>query len=43
MIGPTDVVLAVVLYVVTGLGVTVGFHRGLTRHGFAPAPGWAWR
>ncbi|WP_416965478.1 acyl-CoA desaturase [Streptomyces sp. Agncl-13] len=32
LIHPVDVVLAAVLYTVTGLGVTVGFHRGLT-HG----------
>jgi stearoyl-CoA desaturase (delta-9 desaturase) len=30
----TDLVLAVVLYVVTGLGVTIGFHRGLTHGSF---------
>src|SRR5207342_1528583 len=29
-----DVVLAVVLYVVTGFGVTLGFHRGLTHRSF---------
>ncbi|SED98151.1 stearoyl-CoA desaturase (delta-9 desaturase) [Streptomyces sp. 2231.1] len=32
LIHPVDVLLAAVLYTVTGLGVTVGFHRGLT-HG----------
>ncbi|MDV9171060.1 acyl-CoA desaturase [Streptomyces sp. W16] len=32
LIHPVDIVLAVVLYTITGLGVTVGFHRGLT-HG----------
>ncbi|MER5886709.1 acyl-CoA desaturase [Streptomyces sp. NPDC001941] len=30
----SDVLLALVLYVVTGLGVTIGFHRGLTHGGF---------
>jgi stearoyl-CoA desaturase (delta-9 desaturase) len=30
-----DVVLALILYVVTGLGVTLGFHRGLTHRSFA--------
>jgi stearoyl-CoA desaturase (delta-9 desaturase) len=30
LIHPVDIVLAAVLYTVTGLGVTVGFHRGLT-------------
>ncbi|MDG4862678.1 acyl-CoA desaturase [Streptomyces sp. T-3] len=34
LIHTTDVVLALVLYTVTGLGVTVGFHRGLTHGGF---------
>ncbi|MFF5144847.1 acyl-CoA desaturase [Streptomyces sp. NPDC013157] len=32
VIHPVDVLLAALLYAVTGLGVTVGFHRGLT-HG----------
>ncbi|MEV0480106.1 acyl-CoA desaturase [Streptomyces sp. NPDC050508] len=32
LIHPVDIVLAAVLYTITGLGVTVGFHRGLT-HG----------
>ncbi|MFF1692636.1 acyl-CoA desaturase [Streptomyces sp. NPDC058257] len=32
LIHPGDIVLGVALYVLTGLGVTVGFHRGLT-HG----------
>ncbi|WP_329395499.1 acyl-CoA desaturase [Streptomyces melanogenes] len=32
LVHPADVLLAVGLYTVTGLGVTVGFHRGLT-HG----------
>ncbi|MEV0735141.1 acyl-CoA desaturase [Streptomyces sp. NPDC050549] len=32
LVHPVDIVLAVVLYTITGLGVTVGFHRGLT-HG----------
>ncbi|WP_280671107.1 MULTISPECIES: acyl-CoA desaturase [unclassified Kitasatospora] len=39
LIGPLDVVLAVVLYTITGLGVTVGFHRGLTHHSFVPTRG----
>jgi stearoyl-CoA desaturase (delta-9 desaturase) len=30
----SDIVLAVVLYTITGLGVTVGFHRGLTHGGY---------
>ena len=32
----TDVVVGVVLYVVTGFGITVGFHRLFTHRGFAP-------
>ncbi|MGW0735007.1 acyl-CoA desaturase [Streptomyces sp. NPDC002851] len=34
LIHPTDIVLALVLYTITGLGVTVGFHRGLTHGGY---------
>ncbi|WP_370095719.1 acyl-CoA desaturase [Streptacidiphilus sp. MAP12-20] len=34
LIGPVDVALAVMLYAVTCLGVTVGFHRCLTHHSF---------
>ena len=30
----TDLVLAAVFYVITGFGVTIGFHRGLTHRGF---------
>nr|WP_305778246.1 acyl-CoA desaturase [Kitasatospora sp. MMS16-BH015] len=37
LIGPTDIALALLFYTVTGLGVTVGFHRGLTHHSFVPA------
>jgi stearoyl-CoA desaturase (Delta-9 desaturase) len=33
-----DVLLAVVFYLVTGLGVTVGFHRLLTHRSFTAAP-----
>ncbi len=32
----TDVVIALVFYVVTGFGITVGFHRLFTHRGFAP-------
>ncbi len=32
----TDVVTALALYVVTGFGITVGFHRLFTHRGFAP-------
>ncbi|GAA1934390.1 acyl-CoA desaturase [Streptomyces durmitorensis] len=34
LIHPADVLLALVLYMVTGFGVTVGFHRGLTHGGY---------
>ncbi|WJV47210.1 acyl-CoA desaturase [Streptomyces flavofungini] len=34
LIHPADLVLALVLYPLTGLGVTVGFHRGLTHGGY---------
>jgi len=32
----TDVVIGLALYVVTGFGITVGFHRLFTHRGFAP-------
>ncbi|MEV7797237.1 acyl-CoA desaturase [Streptomyces sp. NPDC087512] len=34
LIHPADIVLPLVLYTITGLGVTVGFHRGLTHGGY---------
>ncbi|MGW1211865.1 acyl-CoA desaturase [Streptomyces sp. NPDC002499] len=34
LIHPVDIVLAAVLYTITCLGVTVGFHRGLTHGGY---------
>jgi len=34
LIHPADIVLAAVLYTITCLGVTVGFHRGLTHGGY---------
>ncbi|MGD0880731.1 MAG: fatty acid desaturase [Acidimicrobiales bacterium] len=36
VIDATDVAIALVLYLVTGFGVTVGFHRLFTHRGFAP-------
>ncbi|GGU59416.1 stearoyl-CoA desaturase [Streptomyces albospinus] len=33
-----DLLLALVFYVVTGLGVTIGFHRGLTHGSYTAAP-----
>src|SRR6202044_870487 len=35
----TDILLAVLFYVITGLGVTVGFHRLLTHRRFTAVPG----
>jgi stearoyl-CoA desaturase (delta-9 desaturase) len=35
----SDVLLAVLFYLVTGLGVTVGFHRLFTHRSFTAAPG----
>jgi stearoyl-CoA desaturase (delta-9 desaturase) len=37
----TDLLLAVILYVLTGLGVTAGFHRLLTHASFTARPGCA--
>lgn len=34
----TDLVLLAVFYVVSGLGVTIGFHRGLTHGSYTAAP-----
>jgi stearoyl-CoA desaturase (delta-9 desaturase) len=34
LIHPVDILLAVVLYTITGLGITVGFHRGLTHNSY---------
>jgi stearoyl-CoA desaturase (Delta-9 desaturase) len=34
LVGPTDLALLVVLYVATGMGITVGFHRLLTHRSF---------
>jgi stearoyl-CoA desaturase (delta-9 desaturase) len=38
VIGPADILIAAALYVFTGLGVTAGFHRGLTHRSFTAAP-----
>jgi stearoyl-CoA desaturase (Delta-9 desaturase) len=37
-IGLTDILLALACYVVTGLGVSIGFHRLLTHRSFTAAP-----
>jgi stearoyl-CoA desaturase (Delta-9 desaturase) len=37
-VGLTDIVLALVFYMITGLGVTVGFHRLLTHGSFTAGP-----
>src|SRR5437660_9831207 len=34
----SDLVLLVTIYILTGLGVTVGFHRMLTHRSFRPHP-----
>jgi len=34
----TDILLAAAFYLVTGLGVTIGFHRLLTHRSFTAAP-----
>jgi stearoyl-CoA desaturase (delta-9 desaturase) len=38
-VGLTDIWLAIALYLMTGLGVTVGFHRLLTHRSFTAVPG----
>jgi stearoyl-CoA desaturase (delta-9 desaturase) len=35
LLGPADVVIAVVLYLITGFGITIGYHRLLTHRSFA--------
>src|ERR1700731_753153 len=37
-VGLTDVLLALAFYIITGLGVTIGFHRLLTHRACTPAP-----
>ncbi|CAM5389916.1 Acyl-CoA desaturase OS=Streptomyces alboniger OX=132473 GN=CP975_14395 PE=4 SV=1 [Streptomyces alboniger] len=37
LIGPVDIVLSAVFYAITGFGVTVGFHRGLTHSSYRAA------
>lgn len=37
-LGPLDVALFVVMYVITGLGITVGFHRLFTHRSFKTTP-----
>ncbi len=37
-VGPRDLAIMTVLYVLTGLGITVGFHRLLTHRSFKAAP-----
>src|SRR5215210_3367177 len=38
LIGPSDVIVFAVMYVVCGLGVTVGYHRMLTHRAFQTHP-----
>ncbi|MFL5822380.1 MAG: acyl-CoA desaturase [Solirubrobacteraceae bacterium] len=35
LVGVTDVVIALVLYLITGFGITIGYHRLLTHRAFA--------
>jgi stearoyl-CoA desaturase (Delta-9 desaturase) len=35
LIGPTDIIVMVVMYLLTGFGITVGFHRLFTHRSFA--------
>ncbi len=35
LLGPVDVVIAVTLYLITGFGITIGYHRLLTHRSFA--------
>ena len=35
LVGPSDLIVFAVMYVLCGLGVTVGFHRMLTHRAFA--------
>ena len=35
LIGPTDIAIALTLYLITGFGITVGYHRMLTHRAFA--------
>ena len=35
LVGPVDLAIAAVMYVVTALGITVGYHRLLTHRSFA--------
>src|SRR5436305_12938095 len=34
LLGPADVAIAVVLYLITGFGITIGYHRLLTHRSF---------
>ena len=38
LLGPSDLIVFAILYVLTGLGVTVGFHRLLTHRSFKAGP-----
>jgi stearoyl-CoA desaturase (delta-9 desaturase) len=35
LIGPTDIIVMVVMYLLTGFGITVGFHRLFTHRSFS--------
>ena len=38
LLGPSDIIVFLIFYVATGLGVTVGFHRLLTHRSFKTTP-----
>jgi stearoyl-CoA desaturase (delta-9 desaturase) len=38
LVGPTDLLIAAVLYLITGFGITLGYHRLLTHRAFATHP-----
>ncbi len=38
VLGPTDLVIFAIMYLATGLGITVGYHRLLTHRAFATHP-----
>jgi stearoyl-CoA desaturase (delta-9 desaturase) len=38
LVGPTDLILFAVLYLITGFGITIGYHRLLTHRAFATHP-----
>ncbi len=39
LVGPTDLAIAAAMYLITGFGITIGYHRLLTHRAFATRPG----